>query len=121
VAASALNEPSGTPVWKTTPSWYLVGTADRVIPPAEQRFMAKRAGSTIVELRASHLPMVSRPAAVTRLILEAARLRSSARERPRAPSPTATRRRAAALRACLATSRARRTAHGVAGACRRFN
>ena len=34
------HEPSGPPAWKTIPSWYLVGTIDKVIPPAEQRFMA---------------------------------------------------------------------------------
>jgi pimeloyl-ACP methyl ester carboxylesterase len=55
------------------PSWYLVGTADNVIPPAQQRFMAERAHADMVEVRASHLPMVSRPRAVTRLIRQAAR------------------------------------------------
>jgi pimeloyl-ACP methyl ester carboxylesterase len=50
-----------------------VGTADNVIPTAEQRFMAERAHASTMEVRASHLPMVSRPRAVTRLILEAAK------------------------------------------------
>ncbi len=72
VTLSALAEPSGAPAWETIPSWYLVGTRDNVIPPAQQRFMAKRANADTVEVRASHLSMISRPAAVTRLIVEAA-------------------------------------------------
>jgi pimeloyl-ACP methyl ester carboxylesterase len=73
VAFSALVAPSGAPAWKTIPTWYLVGTADNVIPPAQQRFMAQRAHAATVELRASHLPMISRPAGVTRLIVNAAK------------------------------------------------
>ena len=68
-----LEELSGPPAWKTIPSWYLVATEDRAIPPATQRFMANRAGATIAEVRSSHVPMVSRPSAVTDLILDAAR------------------------------------------------
>jgi pimeloyl-ACP methyl ester carboxylesterase len=73
ITASAGGQPSGTPAWRTLPSWYLVGTRDRVIPPAEQRFMAARARAHTVELAASHLSMLSRPRAVTRLIARAAR------------------------------------------------
>lgn len=73
VAFSALTTPSGKPAWKTIPSWYFVGTLDNVLPPAEQQFMAQRAHSTIVAARAPHMAMVSRPAAVARLILAAAR------------------------------------------------
>jgi pimeloyl-ACP methyl ester carboxylesterase len=72
IAFSALVAPSGAPAWKTIRSWYLVGTDDNVIPPAEQRFMARRANAKTVEIRASHLSPVSRPAAVTRLIRRAA-------------------------------------------------
>jgi pimeloyl-ACP methyl ester carboxylesterase len=72
VTFSALGAPSGPPAWKTIPSWYLVGTIDHVIPPAEQRFMAHRAGSHTVSVRASHLPMVSRPARVAQVIERAA-------------------------------------------------
>jgi pimeloyl-ACP methyl ester carboxylesterase len=72
VAFSALVTPSGAPAWETIPSWYFVGTRDRVLPPAEQRFMAERADANTVEVKASHLPMVSRPGAVTKLIMEAA-------------------------------------------------
>jgi pimeloyl-ACP methyl ester carboxylesterase len=67
-----LGQPSGPPAWADIPSWALVGTADRVIPPATQLAMAERAHAGIVTVKASHLPMVSRPEAVTRLILAAA-------------------------------------------------
>ena len=63
---------SGEPAWKTIPSWYLVATKDKAIPPATQRFMAERAGATTIEVRASHVPMISKPDSTTRLILEAA-------------------------------------------------
>ena len=72
VAFSALVTPSGEPAWQTIPSWDLVGTIDNVIPPAEQMFMAERAGAQITQVRASHLPMVSQPDAVTEIVLEAA-------------------------------------------------
>lgn len=71
--ASAAAEPSGPPAWKTIPSWYLVGTADRVLPPAEQEFMAARMHAHTVEVNASHLSMLSRPEQVTKLILQAAK------------------------------------------------
>ncbi len=72
VTLSALATPSGVPAWKTIRSWYFIGTKDNVIPPAEQTFMAQRAHSVTVDVPASHLAMVSRPGAVTRLILTAA-------------------------------------------------
>jgi pimeloyl-ACP methyl ester carboxylesterase len=53
------------------PSWYLLGTQDRAIPPAGQRFMAERGNARIADVAASHASMVSRPAVVTRLILSA--------------------------------------------------
>jgi pimeloyl-ACP methyl ester carboxylesterase len=67
---------SGTirePAWKTKPSWYMVTTEDRMIPPPAQRFMSKRAGATVVEEKGSHAIYVSRPAAVAALIEQAAR------------------------------------------------
>jgi pimeloyl-ACP methyl ester carboxylesterase len=71
--ASALSEASpGVPAWKTIPSWDLIGTADRVIPPAEQEVMAARAGAHVVKVKAPHLSMVSDPGAVTALITLAA-------------------------------------------------
>lgn len=69
---AAETETSGPPAWKTIPSWYMVGTRDEAIPPATQLFMAKRAHSTIVEVPASHVSMISHPGAATRLIVEAA-------------------------------------------------
>ncbi len=66
-----LNEPSGPIAWKTIPAWALVGTEDNVLPPAEQIFMAKRAHATIVKVAASHLSMISHPAAVTAIIVAA--------------------------------------------------
>ena len=71
-AEEAFAELSGEPTWKTLPSWYLVATQDKAIPPATQRFIAPHAGATIAEVRASHVPMISKPEATTRLILDAA-------------------------------------------------
>ena len=68
---AAFGEPSGAPAWKTLPCWYLLGTEDKAIPPATQRFMAERANATIEEVAASHASMVSQPEAATRLILHA--------------------------------------------------
>jgi pimeloyl-ACP methyl ester carboxylesterase len=68
-----LGQPSGPPAWADIPSWALIGTVDRVILPATQLFMAERAGAQIVKIKASHLPMISQPGAVTRLIVAAAR------------------------------------------------
>jgi len=70
-ALSALPQQSGVPAWKTIPSFYLVGTIDNVIPPFAQLFMAQRAHSTIVQVRAGHLSMTSHPEAVTDLINQA--------------------------------------------------
>jgi pimeloyl-ACP methyl ester carboxylesterase len=58
--------------WRTKPSWYLVTTDDKMIPPAAQRFMSKRAGSTVVEVAGSHAIYVSQPNAVATLIKSAA-------------------------------------------------
>jgi pimeloyl-ACP methyl ester carboxylesterase len=70
-ALSQLFEPSGTPAWKTIPSWSLIGTEDRVIPPAEQEQMSSHAGAHISTVNAGHLGLVSRPEAVTKVILDA--------------------------------------------------
>src|SRR5207253_265784 len=71
-ALSALPQLSGVPAWKTIPSFYLVGTIDNVIPPFAQLIMAQRAHSTIVQVRAGHLSMISHPEAVADLINQAA-------------------------------------------------
>jgi len=60
------------PAWRTKPSWYLVATEDRMIPPDAQRLMSQRAGSTVVEAAGSHAIYVSQPAAVVALIEQAA-------------------------------------------------
>ena len=62
-----------TPAWRTKPSWYLVSTEDRMIPPDAQRAMAKRAGSSVVETKGSHSVYVSQPQAVASLIEKAAK------------------------------------------------
>jgi pimeloyl-ACP methyl ester carboxylesterase len=59
------------PAWKTKPSWYLVATDDRMIPPPAQRFMSKRAGATVVEHAGSHSIYVSHPEAVAALVAKA--------------------------------------------------
>ncbi len=64
----ALNGTINEPAWKTKPSWYLVATDDKMIPPPAQRFMSNRAGSTVVELAGSHAIYVSQPNAVAALI-----------------------------------------------------
>jgi pimeloyl-ACP methyl ester carboxylesterase len=66
--AGAVSEPA----WKAKPSWYMVATEDKMIPPAAQRSMSKRAGSTVVEVSGSHAIYVSQPAAVADLIARAA-------------------------------------------------
>jgi pimeloyl-ACP methyl ester carboxylesterase len=67
----ALNGIVGEPAWRSKPSWYLVATDDRMIPPPAQRFMSQRAGATVVEVPGSHAIYVSQPAAVAKLIAEA--------------------------------------------------
>ena len=56
------------PAWRTKPSWYLLTTQDRMIPPPAQRMMAERAGATVVEVPASHSVFLSHPEAVAGLI-----------------------------------------------------
>jgi pimeloyl-ACP methyl ester carboxylesterase len=68
----AFVEPSGTPAWKSIPSWYLVASDDHAIPPMTQRFMATRAGAQTSEVYSSHVPQISQPDAVTQIILQAA-------------------------------------------------
>jgi pimeloyl-ACP methyl ester carboxylesterase len=68
----ALDGKITTPAWRTKPSWYLVATEDRMIPPPAQRAMSKRAGSTVVELPGSHSIYVSQPGPVAALIARAA-------------------------------------------------
>jgi pimeloyl-ACP methyl ester carboxylesterase len=60
------------PAWKSKPSFYLVATEDRMIPPAAQQFMSKRAGADVVEVKGSHAVYVSQPDAVAQIIKRAA-------------------------------------------------
>jgi pimeloyl-ACP methyl ester carboxylesterase len=76
LAASTLTEPSGTPAWKTIPSWAVIGTADKVIPPAELTFMAQRAGAHITSVNAGHLSLISDPETVAQVIEQAAQATS---------------------------------------------
>ena len=58
--------------WRSKPSWYAVSTEDRTINPELQRFMAKRMGAKTIEVKASHLSLISQPDVIAKLILEAA-------------------------------------------------
>src|SRR5262245_30447159 len=67
----ALSGAISEPAWKHKPSWYLVATEDRMIPPPAQRFMSKRAGATVVENKGSHSIYVSQPHVTAALIQRA--------------------------------------------------
>jgi pimeloyl-ACP methyl ester carboxylesterase len=69
----ALGGTISEPAWKKKPSWYLVATDDKMIPPPAQRLMAKRAGATVVEAPGSHSIYVSQPQTVAKLIEQAAK------------------------------------------------
>jgi pimeloyl-ACP methyl ester carboxylesterase len=69
----ALSGTISEPAWRSKPSWYLVATEDRMIPPPAQRFMSKRAGANVVEVAGSHAIYVSQPAAVAGLIAKASK------------------------------------------------
>jgi hypothetical protein len=72
--AGAITEPA----WKKKPTWYLVATEDKMIPPAAQRFMSERAGAEVVEQRGSQAVYVSHPEAVAALVEKAAQSVSAA-------------------------------------------
>ncbi len=72
LALSANLEPSGAPSWASTPSWYLVSTADRVIPPASQWHMAERMNAHTSSIDASHAGLVSHPGDVAAVVEAAA-------------------------------------------------
>jgi len=69
----ALNGAVTEPAWRSKPSWYLVATSDRMIPPDAQRAMSKRTGATVVEVKGSHSVYVSQPREVAHLIEQAAK------------------------------------------------
>lgn len=68
----SVNGEISEPAWRTKPSWYLLATEDRMIPPDAQRFMSKRAGSKVVEAKGSHAIYVSQPRTVVDIIKQAA-------------------------------------------------
>jgi pimeloyl-ACP methyl ester carboxylesterase len=70
---AALRATIKEPAWRVKPSWYLVATEDKMLPPDAQRAMSRRAGSTVVEVKGSHAICVSQPAAVAALIEQAAK------------------------------------------------
>jgi pimeloyl-ACP methyl ester carboxylesterase len=73
LAASTFGQQlTGPPAWMTIPSWAVIGTADKVLPPAQQLFMAQRAGAHIIDVNAGHLSMIADPEAVARVIEQAA-------------------------------------------------
>jgi pimeloyl-ACP methyl ester carboxylesterase len=72
-AVDQFGQPSGPPAWEAIPSWSLIGTADRVITPAQQRIMSTNAGARISTVNAGHLSLVTRPGTVSDLIETAAR------------------------------------------------
>jgi pimeloyl-ACP methyl ester carboxylesterase len=69
----ALNGAVSEPAWRSKPSWYLVASDDRMIPPPAQRAMSERAGSTVIEAPGSHSIYISQPRATAGLIAQAAR------------------------------------------------
>ena len=71
VAESAFSEPNGEPAWKNLPSWAVVSTGDKAAGTDITRSMAERAGATITEVEGSHVIMISKPQAVTDVILRA--------------------------------------------------
>jgi len=70
---AALSGKISEPAWRGKPSWYLIATDDKMIPPDAQRSMSKRAGSTVVEVKGSHAVYVSQPEAVAALIEQTAK------------------------------------------------
>ena len=91
-AVEALGGEITEAAWRSKPSWYLVATEDRIIPPPAQRAMAARAGATVTEVSASHAVYVSQPGAVAALIAQAARssaLRPVGRRDARSQAPGA--------------------------------
>jgi len=89
IALKCLGETMTTPGWKRKPSWFLVAENDRMLSPDTQRFMAARMGARVTSLPVDHSPFVSRPAAVTRLIAEAAAVARAASQRLRTgPRPS---------------------------------
>ena len=72
--AKTAGDPSGTPAWKTKPSWYQISSEDRMISPDQERRMSGRIGAKkVVTLAASHVSLASKPVEVAALIDDAAK------------------------------------------------
>lgn len=72
IASAAFSDTSGTPAWKTLPSWAVVATGDKAAGSDVTRSMAERAGAEITEVNGSHVIMISQPQTVTNVIMQAA-------------------------------------------------
>ena len=72
LSSTSFTDHAGPPAWKKLPSWYLVSTADQMIPPPAQEFMAKRMNATTRSVAASHASMVAHAAEVAEIIALAA-------------------------------------------------
>ena len=72
LASAAVTEPSGPPAWAAIPSWAVIGTGDKVIPPAEQLAMAEDADAQVTDISGGHLSLISDPSAVAAVIMRAA-------------------------------------------------
>jgi pimeloyl-ACP methyl ester carboxylesterase len=71
VSASVFASTIKQAAWKTKKSWYIVATEDHTIPPDAERFMAKRAGAVMTEIKGSHVVFISQPKAVAEVIMKA--------------------------------------------------
>jgi pimeloyl-ACP methyl ester carboxylesterase len=71
IAVRCIQEPTPLPAWKAKPSWYLLAEEDRMINPKAQHFMATRMGATIHAHAVDHLPLITAPELVVKIILEA--------------------------------------------------
>lgn len=80
IAARSFSDPVAQAAWRTKPSWYLQTTRDQALPPATQQAMAQQMGAKVLRIPASHLSMLSRPAAVAAWIDRAAREAAGAAE-----------------------------------------
>jgi len=72
IGLKCLGEPMTVPAWKQKPSWFLIAEKDRMISPMTQHFMAERIRARVHSLDVDHTPLASAPAAVVRVIVEAA-------------------------------------------------
>lgn len=70
-STSLLEAKAGLPAWKNKPSWYILATNDKAVPPDLQRDLSQRMGATTTTVESGHLPMISHPKEVLEVIREA--------------------------------------------------